>query len=387
MLIAYFDCFSGISGDMTLGAFIDLGVDADWLQNKIRDSLHIEFDLKVAKVHRMGMAATQVNVISRDSQERHCADICRLIENANLPDRVKTTSLKMFDALAEAESRIHGLPKEKIHFHELSAVDAIVDIVGAAICADYFNFGKIISSKIPLGRGFVSCAHGTLPVPAPATLEILKQVPVYGVDLDFEFVTPTGAVIVKTLAESFGGIPDMAISKISYGAGGKNLETVPNLLRIIVGDSPGDSDTVVMIETNIDDMNPEIYGYVMEKLLAQGALDVCLIPVLMKKNRPGTILQVMCSRNLQDQAIATILSETTTLGVRHYPVQRQILARRVVEIMTPFGMAPAKIIGMIDGSKRITPEYEWCRNIAQKENMPIRKVYDIVSKLAEKSID
>jgi pyridinium-3,5-bisthiocarboxylic acid mononucleotide nickel chelatase len=387
MLIAYFDCFSGISGDMTLGAFIDLGVDADWLQNTLRDSLQINFELKVANIHRMGISATLVDVVARDAKERHYEDICRLIENTNLNDRVKTTSLKIFDNLAEAEAKIHGRPKDKIHFHEVGAVDAMVDIVGASLCADYFNFGKILSSKLPMGRGFVKCAHGTLPGPAPATLEILKQVPVYGTDLDFEFVTPTGAAIIKTLAESFGVIPDMEISEISYGAGSKELESVPNLLRIIVGQAPEHSDTVVIIETNIDDMNPEIYGYVMEKLLAEGALDVCLIPVLMKKNRPGTILQVMCNQNIQDQLIETILSETTTLGVRHYPVQRRILERRIVEFMTPFGKAPAKTIRMRDGSERITPEFEWCRNIAQRENIPILKVYDMISKLTEKAID
>lgn len=387
MLIAYFDCFSGISGDMTLGAFMDMGVDADWLQNTIRDSLHVDFDLKVSRVHRMGICATQVDVVAKDSHERHYDDICRLIENTRLSDRVKTTSLKIFDALAEAEAKIHGQPKAKIHFHELGAVDAIVDIVGASLCVDHFNFGKIISSKIPLGRGFVQCEHGTLPGPAPATLEILKQVPVYGTDLDFEFVTPTGAAIIKTLAESFGSIPDMEVSSISYGAGSKDLEAVPNLLRIIVGRAPERSDTVVMIETNIDDMNPEIYGYVMDKLLAEGALDVCLIPVCMKKNRPGTILQVMCGRELQDQLIATILSETTTIGVRHYPVQRRILERRIREIMTPFGKALVKQIQLGDGSVRITPEYDWCRDIAKRENMPIRKVYDMVFSLVEKCID
>jgi uncharacterized protein (TIGR00299 family) protein len=226
-----------------------------------------------------------------------------------------------------------------------------------------------------------------LPGPAPATLEILKEVPVYGADLDFEFITPTGAAIIKTLSEGFGNIPDMGISGISYGAGGKNLDTIPNLLRIIVGQTPAHSDTVVIFETNIDDMNPEIYGYVIEKLLKEGALDLCLIPVLMKKNRPGTILQVMCYQNIQDRLIATILTETTTLGVRYYPVQRRILQRKLIEIITPFGRAPAKIIRMIDGSARITPEYEWCRDIAKSEKMPIRKVYDMVAQLAEKYID
>jgi hypothetical protein len=387
MLTAYFDCFSGISGDMTLGAFIDMGVDANWLQTSIRDSLHIEFELKAAKIHRMGIAATLVDVIAQDTHERRYDDIRRLIETSKLADRVKAMALEMFDVLAEAEAKIHGQPKDRVHFHELGGVDAMVDIVGASLCADHFNFGKIVSSKLPMGRGFVTCAHGTLPVPAPATLEILKRVPVYGADADFEFVTPTGAAIIKTLADNFGGIPDMEISKISYGAGGKELKSAPNLLRIIVGEAPGDSDTVVMIETNIDNMNPEIYGYVMEKLMAEGALDVCLIPVLMKKNRPGTILQAMCNLNIQDRLIAVLLSETTTLGVRHYPVQRRILKRQIAEIMTPFGRAPVKKIQLGDGSVRIAPEYDWCRDIAKKENMPLRKVYDMVAKLAEKTID
>jgi hypothetical protein len=387
MLIAYFDCFSGISGNMTLGAFIDMGADADWLQNTIRETLHVDFKFHVTTVHRMGIAAKHVEVVSGDTHERYYDDICRLIEIANLTDSVKTISLKIFDTLAEAEAKIHGHPKGRVHFHELGAVDAIVDIVGSSLCADHFKFEKIISSRLPMGRGFVKCAHGMLPGPAPATLEILKDVPVYGADEDFEFVTPTGAAIIKTLSGSFGAIPDMEISKISYGAGSKDLDSLPNLLRIMVGDAPANSDTVIIIETNIDDMNPEIYGYIIEKLLNDGALDVCLITVLMKKNRPGTILQVMCNRNIQDHLIAIILTETTTLGVRYYPVQRRVLNRQVIEIITPFGKAPAKIIRMIDGSSRITPEYDWCRDIAKSQKLPIRKVYDIVAQLAEKTID
>ncbi len=372
---------------MTLAAFMDMGVDPQWLQSTIRESLHIDFELKVFHVRRMGVSATGVQVISKDSHERNYRDICHLIETSPLSDQVKAKSLRMFEVLADAEAKIHQCSKDNIHFHEVGAVDAIVDMVGAALCSDALGFEKIICSKLPLGRGMIQCAHGTLPSPAPATLEILKNVPVYGVDVDFEFVTPTGAAIIKTLAKAFGIIPEMDISKISYGAGSKELASRPNLLRIITGNASKDSGQVVMIETNIDNMNPEFYGYIIEKLLAQGALDVCMIPVMMKKNRPGTILQVMCGSALRDHLAAIILSETTTLGVRFYGVERRTLDRRIVEITTPFGPAPAKKIQGIDGNVRIAPEYEWCQHIAHRENIPLHKVYEMVAKLAEQSMD
>lgn len=372
---------------MTLGAFIDMGASAEWILHTLRKSLKIDFELVVKTVSRMRIAAKQVEVVSKDSQQRNYSDICRLIEDGNLKDNISKMSLKIFDALAEAESKIHGCSKETVHFHELGGVDAIVDIVGAALCVDHFNLGRVVSSKIPLGRGFVDCAHGTLPVPAPATLEILNNVPVSGMNIEFESVTPTGAAIIKTLAESFENFPDMRIAKIGYGAGSREIKSIPNVLRIITGEISEFSDAVVMVETSIDDMNPEIYGFLMERLFEEGALDVCLIPIFMKKNRPGTLLQVLCHRHLREKIISKILSETTTLGVRYYDVNRRVLERQSLQVQTPFGSLAAKRVFLPDGSSRIVAEYESCRDIAKKENIPIRHIYDLITKLSENSND
>ena len=385
-MIAHFDCFSGISGNMTLGALLDLGVPEEWLESTLKASLLNDFDLTVTATSRMGIAAKYVEVTPKSRTERDYAAICGMIESCSLSHRTKTLSLEIFEKLAAAESKIHGCPKEHVHFHELGGVDAIVDIVGTCLCVEYLCLEDITASKIPLGGGFVDCAHGRLPVPAPATLEILKDVPVVGTDIPFELVTPTGAAIIATLAKGFGPMPDMVVSHIGYGSGTRHLETVPNLLRVIAGTSPQVSDTVFMIETSIDDMNPEIYGFLMERLFANGALDVSLIPVFMKKNRPGTLLQVLCHQHARETLIRTILTETTTLGVRYYPVERRLLARETVTLETIYGPVAAKRVKTPDGSFRITPEYEACREIAQKKNIPIRTVYEKIVQHVENLI-
>ncbi|MDO9262425.1 MAG: nickel pincer cofactor biosynthesis protein LarC, partial [Desulfosalsimonadaceae bacterium] len=324
-MITHFDCFSGISGNMTLGALLDLGVPGEWLEATLKASLLSDFDLTVTATSRMGIAAKHVEVTPKSRIERDYAAICVMIEKSSLSPRTKTLSLAIFERLAAAESKIHGCPKDHVHFHELGGVDAIVDIVGTCLCVEYLGLENITASKIPLGNGFVDCAHGRLPVPAPATLEILKDVPVYGTNIPFELVTPTGAAIVATLAEGFGPMPDMVVSNIGYGSGTRHLETVPNLLRVVMGAGLQVSDTVFMIETSIDDMNPEIYGFLMERLFAEGALDVSLIPAFMKKNRPGTLLQVLSHQHARETLIRIILTETTTIGVRYYPVERRLL--------------------------------------------------------------
>ncbi|PIP38231.1 MAG: TIGR00299 family protein [Desulfobacterales bacterium CG23_combo_of_CG06-09_8_20_14_all_51_8] len=381
-MIAYFDCFAGISGDMTLGAFVDAGVPAAWLADTIKAHLITDFDLTVTPVSKMGISATKVDVIVNTHAERDYDAIRKLIERSFLIAPVKDLSLAVFEKLAAAESKIHGCPKHQVHFHEVGGVDAIVDIVGAALCVDYLKLETITASKIPLGSGFVRCAHGTLPVPAPATVEILKDIPVYGTEISSELVTPTGAAIISTLASTFGPMPDMRISQIGWGAGFRDLNHIPNLLRIFLGTPANLSDTVTVIETTIDDMNPEVFGYLMERLFEDGALDVCLIPVFMKKNRPGTLVQVLCSHYVKETLISRILTETTTLGVRCFEAQRRILKREPVRLETEFGEVSAKKIHGPDGRIRIVPEYEVCRRIARERNIPILTVYQ---KIGEKT--
>lgn len=385
-MIAYFDCFSGISGDMTLGAFIDLGVPVKWLKETLRSIPLTGFDITVSSVSRHGITAKNVHVYSEDNAvSRHYAEIRSLIEKSALSVMVKEKSLKIFERLANAESKIHGCPAEKVHFHELGGIDTIVDIVGAALCIEHFGIKRIIASSLPLGTGFVSCRHGTLPVPSPATLEILKGIPVFGSGIANELVTPTGAAIIATLAESYGPMPDMVIEKTGYGAGKQDIESKPNLLRIIAGteqthQTDCKKDTIVMIETCIDDMNPEIFGFVMDRLFEDGALDVYWIPVFMKKNRPGTMMQVLCRKSQKKVIINRILSETTSSGVRYYDVERAMLAREQITVKTGYGMVQVKRITDTDGGTRIVPEYEVCKKIALEKNVPIRVVYDTIIK-------
>ncbi|MDL1964241.1 MAG: nickel pincer cofactor biosynthesis protein LarC [Deltaproteobacteria bacterium] len=387
-MLAYFDCFCGISGDMTLGAFIDIGVPLSWLKDSLEKLPLKDFDISVESIFRNGIKAQSVNVLTKDNlKSRHYSEIKDLVQNSPLSQKVKQKSLEIFERLATAESEIHGQPKEKVHFHETGGIDAIVDIAGTALCLEYLSIKKVIASRIPLGTGFVSCQHGTLPVPAPATISILKGVPVYGTEIPHELVTPTGAAIITSLADSFENIPDMIVKKTGYGAGKRNLKTIPNLLRIIIGTpanhmSDYQKDRISIVETCIDDMNPEFFGFLMERLFEEGAIDVYLIPVFMKKNRPGTMVQVLCMENRKKSIINRILSETTSLGVRYYDVQRAKLVRKQINVKTTYGIIEAKEIQQPDGSFRIVPEYEVCKKIALEKNIPIRIVYDTIAKEA-----
>ncbi len=384
-MIAYFDCFSGISGDMTLGAFVDLGVPLDWLEKQLAGIPLTGFDLSVESVSRSGIGAKNIFVNIKDhAHPRNYSAIKSLISGSPFSEKVKGLSLKIFEKIAVAESGIHGCPKEKVHFHEVGGVDAIVDIVGTALCMEYLDIKKVVASKIPLGSGFVECCHGRLPVPAPATVEILKDVPVYGTQIQCEIVTPTGAAIITSLADSFGPMPDMLINKTGYGSGKRKLEPVPNLLRIVLGKvhdkNEYEKDRVVIVETSIDDMNPELFGFVMERLFEDGALDVCLIPVFMKKNRPGTLLQVLCTLETKEVVIKRILTETTSLGVRYYDADRSKFARSFTIIKTSYGDVKVKLIKEPDGSVRRVPEYEACKKIAVEKKIPLRVVYENIIK-------
>lgn len=383
-MLAFFDCFSGISGDMALGALFDLGVPVDWLADKLQRMPLKGFDLTLQPLERNGIQAQRVRVaIKKDNVSRDYTNIRKLIQKSNLSDRVKTKSLGIFETLAAAEAAVHGCPKDKVHFHEIGGVDALVDIVGTVLGLEYLGIQQVSASKIPLGSGFVSCRHGTLPVPAPATLEILKNIPVYGAGIDHELVTPTGAAIVATLAESFGSLPEMVIQKTGYGAGTRDLEEIPNLLRIVLGTVENQkADEIVVVETSVDDMNPEIFGFLMERLFEDGALDVYWIPVFMKKNRPGTLVQVVCAKSRRDAIIDRLLLETTSIGIRYYDVRRRILERDQVEIETTFGMIAVKRIKYPDGNVRIVPEYEVCKKIAYENNIPIKTVYETITREA-----
>jgi hypothetical protein len=327
--------------------------------------------------------------VTDDDTSRNYNKIAAIIEKSPINSKVKETSLKIFEKIARAESQIHRCPKEQVHFHEVGGIDALIDIVGTALCIDYLGIKKVLASPIPLGSGFVTCQHGTLPVPAPATLEILKGVPVRGTKVPHELVTPTGAAIIVTLAHSFEEMPDMIIEKTGYGAGKRDLDTIPNLLRIVIGNPTGlhektrdwlKEDRILMVETCIDDMNPEVFGFLMDRLFEIGALDVYWIPIFMKKNRPATMVNVLCPEELCERVMNCILSETTSTGVRYYPAKRRMLLREPIVVKTSFGEIAAKRLIELDGSARIVPEYEICKKIAIEKKLPLRVVYDTILK-------
>ena len=377
-MIAYFDCFSGISGDMTLGALAELGVPVDWLARNLKDQLGLDdFQLTARRVKRCGISATSVSVEAENGPERDYQAISQMIAQSRLAEPVRRMSLAMFDRLAEAEAKIHECEKARVHFHEVGGVDAIVDMVGTAMGIDYLGIEKVFASPLPLGSGTVTCSHGTLPVPAPATAALLKGVPVYGSQIPFELVTPTGAAIITTLARDFGPVCDMVVENTGYGAGSRDLEARANVLRIITGSSPDDgADAMVMVETCIDDMNPEIYAYVSDRWFADGARDVYMVPVYMKKGRPGVLLQVLCDSACQQDVMSRILSETSAIGVRYYPVSRRVLERRAVAVSTPYGEIAAKQVKTPEGGWRVAPEYESCRRAAEACNVALRTVYE-----------
>jgi hypothetical protein len=383
---AYFDCFSGISGDMTLGALIDLGAPLDWLQDELSRLPLKGFRVTATPVMRNGIRATFANVeIEHSGHSRDYKKIKSLLEDCLLSDAVKSRSLAIFETLARAEAGIHGCEVDEVHFHEVGGVDAIIDIVGSALCLEKLGIEKVISSRIPLGSGFVECQHGKLPVPAPATVEMLKNAPVYGTGVAAELVTPTGAAIIASLAESFGPLPPMHIRKTGYGAGQRELTDRPNLLRILTG-TPADlteglqTDQIFILETSIDDMNPELFSFIMERLYSDGALDVYWIPVYMKKNRPGTLIQVLCEEDEKDRLIQRLLSETTSLGVRYYRAARKLLAREQLMIETSYGKIQVKRVKDPDGGERLIPEYDVCKEIALKQNLPLRVVYETIAR-------
>ncbi len=385
MKLLYFDCFSGISGDMILGALIDAGVSLDKLKAELAKLNLAGFSITAEKCVKNGISGTKVTVHTEDQKvHRHLKHIHEIIEPSGLSDKAKKTSLRVFQTLAEAEARIHNTSPEKIHFHEVGALDAIVDVVGSVVGLQLLGIDQVWASPVHVGTGFVDCQHGRIPLPAPATVEILKGTPVYSTGLDAELVTPTGAALLKTLADSFGPLPPMQLETIGYGAGTQDLP-IPNHLRVIVGTTQGqfEFDQVDLIETNIDDMPPEHLDYVVERLMKAGALDVSMTPLIMKKSRPAVCLGVLVMPQDTSRLLTIIFSETTTLGVRIQKVERRKLPREIRTVKTRFGDIRVKV-SWLEGSVRdMSPEYEDCRRLALEHNVPLHEVYRAASHAAE----
>ena len=429
--ILYFDCFSGISGDMTIGALLDLGIDQDLFLAEL-NKIHLdEFEIEIKRGLKKGISGTDFTVHlthQEHSHEEHTheheddhnhhehthehhhdhshehehthehhhtekphdhahtrnlSDIYKIIDSSDLSEYVKTASKKIFLIVAEAEAKIHAKTIDDVHFHEVGAVDSIVDIIGAAICVEMLQIDEIQCSEINLGSGFVYCEHGVFPVPAPATLEILKGVPVYSKNAKKELTTPTGAAILKALCSEFGSLPEFIIEKIGYGLGKRDMET-PNVLRVIIGKKKSPS-TLTMLETNIDNMNPEIYSYLFPKLLDNKALDVFVTPIIMKKNRPANILSVLCNEEMAGQLEEILFTETSTLGIRKYKVEREELQREFKNVTTRYGMITVKYAFRNGKLLKFTPEYEDCRLIAEKTNIPLIQIINEIRADVENS--
>ncbi len=429
--VLYFDCFAGISGDMTLGALLDVGADLDYLRSELVKLDLGNFNITAGKTTKNGISCTDVEVdwpgkaksshhlstSTSDSQHSHEEDIipchhCRqtpkpeppeevpvhlntqhghsahrnlqeiegLISRSSLNDRVKTLSQQIFQRLAQAEARVHGKSITEVHFHEVGAVDSIVDIVGTMVCLDYLGIERIYASPLHLGSGFLQCAHGTLPVEAPATMALLEGVPVYSTGIKHELVTPTGAAIITTLAQGYVPLPEMVVNRVGYGAGDSELE-IPNLLRVILAEEI--PSTLLMLETNIDDMNPQIYSHLFPLLLEAGALDVYLTPIIMKKNRPGAILSVLCPQPLTSRLEEIIFAETTTLGIRRVPVSRSSLQREIRQVETPWGQVRVKTALREGRVIRAAAEYEDCSRIAREQQIPLQVVLGVAGRAAE----
>ncbi|MBI3111671.1 MAG: nickel pincer cofactor biosynthesis protein LarC [Ignavibacteriales bacterium] len=384
MKIAYFDTIAGISGDMTLGAFVSAGVPFDALCHELKKLDLPGYELSARHVTRSGIVATKIDVTVSEQPRyhRHLKDINQLIENSRLSDTVQATAKKIFFEVAVAEAAVHHSTLEKIHFHEVGAIDSLVDIVGTAICLEMLGVEKIFTSPVRLGNGgFVNTQHGTMPIPTPATVEILKGYPTVLTEIPYELTTPTGAAIIKALSEGVLSLERLTIHAIGYGSGTRDIQETPNLLRIFVGElDPGyGSDELVTIETNIDDMNPEILPHVVEKLLAAGAQDAYLVPVIMKKGRPGFLFSTLVERSRVDGILAVLFRETTTLGVRMHAVERRKLARGQKQVLSSLGTVMVKAV-VNDGRERLVPEFEECKRLATEKNLPLIEVYRILEK-------
>ena len=390
MKIAYFDCFSGISGDMILGALLDAGLALEDLNREIAKLGVEDVAIERESTARHAIAATRAKIcvagapladaehhldLSGERTHAHLKDITSRIADSRLDDVVKQRSIRVFERLCAAEAEVHNAAPAEVALHEVGALDALIDVVGAVAGLQLLAVDEVCASPLRFGTGFVRCAHGRYPVPVPGVLALCRDVPTEQTDIRAELVTPTGAAIITTLARSFGPQPPFCQQAVGYGAGRRDLEAIPNLLRLRLGERVSASERVLLIEANIDDMNPEVYGYLFDRLLEQGASDVYATPVLMKKGRPGNVLSVLAPAGRLDELAAIVLRETTTIGLRYYEVERRVLERQIRTVATPYGEVGVKF-SCIDGRRRAAPEYEDCARLAQEHQVPLLSVYE-----------
>ena len=389
MKILYYDCFSGISGDMNLGAMIDLGIEEKYLTDEL-NKLNLDgWKLEVTKDQRHGINGTRVTVkqTRHEHAHRHLSDIEKIIDMSDLDEKTKTLSRDIFRRVAVAEAAVHGITLEKVHFHEVGAIDSIIDIVGAAICYNTLNVDEVHVSVVELGGGMVKCDHGKLPVPSPATAEIIKNIPVRRGGVDFEATTPTGAAIIAALGTVFNSVQPVKITKTAYGVGQKDHPDVPNLLRVFLAETEDSSESgheAILIECNIDDMNPEFFDHVSERLFNSGASDVFLTNIIMKKSRPGIVINVIIEKEFADTVKEILFTETTTLGVRSFPFSKDTLVRKFETIDTEWGKVEIKRSYYKGREVSCKPEYDECKKIASEYGIPVKQVYNsIISKLVK----
>jgi pyridinium-3,5-bisthiocarboxylic acid mononucleotide nickel chelatase len=382
MRTLYFDCFAGASGDMILGAMVAAGVDPQALREQLSllnvDGFKIGFEV----VDRSGLSATYARVeTAHEHKHRHLSDIKQIIESSGVSEPAKKLAIQIFTRLAEAEARVHNEPVDHVHFHEVGALDAIVDIVGAAICFDLLKIDRFVCSPLHVGSGTIQMAHGRFPVPPPAVAELLKGVPFYSTDIQGELLTPTGAAIITTVCHEFGPIPQMTTDVTGYGAGTRQYKDFPNVLRVMLGETEMDSATderLWILETNIDDMSPQLLGHVMDRAFELGALDCYFTPVQMKKNRPGVLLSLLCGKDEKASLMNLLFTETTTLGIRCYEVMRRALRRSMVRVETQYGPIDVKVARLNGRIVNEKPEFEQVRAAANKAGVPVKVVEDAV---------
>ena len=380
MKTIYFDCFAGASGDMILGALVDAGVSPEQLRQQIALLGVQGYSIDFEKVDRSGISATYARVSTADEHaHRHLSDILRIIYDSSLSDSVKERAGLIFSRLAEAEARVHNQLIEKVHFHEVGALDAIIDVVGAAISFEMLGAERFVCSPLHVGSGTVEMDHGRFPVPPPAVTELLKGVPFYSTDIQGELLTPTGAAILATVCNSFGSIPPLKLEQTGYGAGTREYEKFPNVLRVLIGEgepAAAADERLLMIETNMDDISPQILGHVMDCAFELGALDCYFTAIQMKKSRPGVLLSVLCRPDDRERFLQLLFAETTTLGVRSYEVERRALGRSVVSVETQYGPIDVKVAQLNGHIIKDMPEFEQCRQAALKAGVPLREVED-----------
>jgi len=381
---AYLDCFSGISGDMFVGAMLDLGLPLERLFEELKKIPLGSYEFKRTRALRGHLVGTRVEIrVSARQPSRKLGDIEALIAQSELSASVKQRVMKVFIRLAEAEGKLHHKPPEEVHFHEVGAVDAILDIVGTCVGLELLEISHLTCSPVNVGGGRVEAAHGSLPVPAPASLELLKDIPIFSSGVEGELVTPTGAALISSLADGFGPIPAMKVERIGYGAGAREIPGQPNLARLLLGQSaetvsarpgpPGD-EVVSVIEANVDDMNPQLYGFFIEQALASGALDVTCTPIQMKKGRPGVLVSVLCPTEKSDALAQLLFEQTTTIGVRIYEARRKILERELVSVQTPYGAVKIKVARREGKVLNVAPEYDDCQRLATEKGVPLKQV-------------